>query len=518
MNRKQQIEKLNIDREFDIIVIGGGATGLGCAIDAASRGYRTLLLEKNDFAKGTSSRSTKLVHGGVRYLAQGNIRLVKEALIERGRLLLNAPHVCHTLSFVLPSYKWWQKWYYGIGLWVYEFLSGKFSLGKTKMLSKNKTLRYLPDLAVRNLTGGILYYDGQFDDSRLAINLAQTAVDYGAVVINYCGVTGFVKSGNSIAGVHAKDEINGKEFTLKAKVVINATGVFADELLQLAEGHSEKTITPSQGVHLVVEKNFFKGNAGLMIPKTDDGRVLFAIPWYDKLVLGTTDTPVESITTEPKPLPEEIDFIINHFNRYAAADLKYSDIKSVFVGLRPLANSHDEMKTSIMPRGHVIKVLPSGLVHITGGKWTTYRRMAEQTVDIAIKTAGLKFSSCKTNNLKIHGWTDQDYPSHLSVYGKDATAIQQMMTNDISLAEKVHPLYAFTKAEIKWFIEEEMAETVEDILARRIRLLFLDAKAAMETAPLIAQLLAEQKGKDDTWAQQQLLSFNKLATNYLLEN
>lgn len=520
MNRKEQIDKLNLVKQYDIIIIGGGATGLGCAVDAASRGHQTLLLEKNDFAKGTSSRTTKLVHGGVRYLAQGNIRLVREALLERGRLLQNAPHVCHTLSFVVPSYKWWQKWYYGIGLSVYDFLSGKLSLGKTKLLSKSEVLRHLPGLSKINLTGGVLYFDGQFDDSRMAINLAQTAIEQGAVVINYCGVTGFRKNGTSISGVKAKDEISGKEFEFFSKAVINATGVFADGLLQLAEGHSEKTITPSQGIHLVVEKNLFKGNAGMMIPKTDDGRVLFAIPWHDKLLLGTTDTPVEHITTEPTPLKDEIDFIINHFNRYTESIIRYKDVKSVFVGLRPLTKVipktiGSERKTAIMPRDYAINVLPSGLVHVTGGKWTTYRSMAEHTIDKAIHKGGLKFSSCNTKHLKIHGWTDEKINTHLSAYGADANAIKQMMEEDISLSEKIHALYPYTMAEIKWFIEKEMAVTVEDILARRIRLLFLDAKAAMEAAPIVATKLASLTGNDVQWEKDQLEAFNKLAKNYL---
>jgi len=516
MNRHTELDKLKLEQEFDIIIIGGGATGLGCALDAASRGLKTLLLERYDFSKGTSSRSTKLVHGGVRYLAQGNVHLVREALLERGRLLRNAPHVCHALSFVVPAYKWWQKWYYGFGLWFYELLSGNLSLGKTKLLSRSVALQDLPDLSPNHLTGGVLYFDGQFDDSRLAINLAQTAIEQGAIVINHVNVTGFSKEGKTITGVTAKDEISGDEFTIKAKVVVNATGVFADALLQLAEGHSEQTIAPSQGIHLVIEKHFFKGNAGMMIPKTDDGRVLFAIPWHDKLVLGTTDTPVEHITLEPRPLKEEIDFIIRHFNRYTTAEIDYSDVKSVFVGLRPLAKVGSEKKTSVMPRDHVIKVLPSGLVHITGGKWTTYRKMAEKTIDKAIQSAGLKFFPSKTKDLKIHGWQYSDTENHLSVYGSDAAAIQQMMVSDISLAEKIHPSYAFTKAEIKWFIENEMATTVEDILARRLRLLFLDAKAAMESAPVVVSILSACTCKDQFWEQQQLDAFNELANGYLL--
>jgi glycerol-3-phosphate dehydrogenase len=516
MNRTEQLNKLSQEKQWDIIIIGGGATGLGCAVDAASRGYKTLLLEKYDFAKGTSSRATKLVHGGVRYLAQGNIRLVREALFERGRLLQNAPHVCHTLPFVVPSYKWWQKWYYGFGLWIYEFLSFKLSLGKTKLLSKAGALRNLPDLSINNLSGGVLYFDGQFDDSRLAINLAQTAAEQGAAVINYCGVIQFIKEGNKITGVKAKDELTGNQFEIKGTVVINATGVFADDLLQLAENHSEKTISPSQGIHLVVEKIFFKGAAGMMIPKTDDGRVLFVIPWHDKLLLGTTDTPVDAITTEPRPLKEEIDFVISHFNRYTASDISTADVKSVFVGLRPLAKMSNEKKTSVMPRDHVIKVLPSGLVHVTGGKWTTYRSMAEHAVNKAVQSVGIKLLPCNTKKLKIHGWADSKDNSHLSIYGADAGAIKKIMEQDNSLAEKIHPVYPYTKAEIKWVVENEMAMTVEDILARRIRLLFLDAKAAMEAAPGVADYLAVLLNLTPEEKEAQLNHFNKLAAGYLL--
>ncbi len=516
MKRKEQLDLLSQVKEFDILIIGGGATGLGCAVDAASRGYKTLLLEKYDFAKGTSSRATKLVHGGVRYLAQGNIRLVREALLERGRLLRNAAHVCNSLSFVVPSYKWWQKWYYGIGLWGYEFLSGNLSLGKTTLLSQNKVLQLLPDLSVHNLSGAILYFDGQFDDSRLAVNLAQTAIEQGAIVINYCSVIGFTKDGNIINGVKAKDAISGNEFEIKAKAVINATGVFADSLLQIAEGHSETTIAPSQGIHLVVEKHFFKGRAGMMIPKTDDGRVLFAIPWHDKLLIGTTDTPVDQITAEPKPLPEEIDFIIKHFNRYTASVISYKDVKSVFAGLRPLAKVSGTKKTAVMPRDHVIKVLPSGLIHVTGGKWTTYRSMAEHTVNKAMRYARLHISPCKTKHLKIHGSKVDKIPDQLSVYGTDALFIKRMMEDNISLSEKIHPAYPYTKAEVKWVIENEMAITVEDILARRIRLLFLDAKAAMEAAPVVAEMLTALTGNNASWKQEQLDQFNRLAKNYLL--
>ena len=516
MQRDQSLQQIKGTLQWDIIIIGGGATGLGCAVDAASRGLKTLLLEKYDFAKGTSSRSTKLVHGGVRYLEQGNIRLVREALFERGRLLKNAPHVCHTLAFVVPSYKWWQKWYYAFGLWWYEFLSGKLSLGKTKLLSKKEALQYLPDMAAEKLSGGVLYFDGQCDDSRLAINLAQTATEQGATLLNYVGVTGFIKEGGIINAVMATDEISSTTYEISGKVVINATGVFADEVLQMAEGNNEQTIAPSQGIHLVVDKHFFKGSVALMIPKTEDGRVLFAIPWHDKLLLGTTDTPIENITTEPKPLKDEIDFIIHHFNLYASSKIGYSDVLSVYVGLRPLAKTGTEKITSVMPRDHHIVVLPSGLIHVTGGKWTTYRSMAEHAVDKAITQAGLKKLACKTQHLQLHGWVSANDNSYLSTYGADAVLIKKQIESDPSLAQKIHPKYPYTKAEVIWMVQHEMAITVEDILARRIRLLFLDAKAAIEAAPMVAAIMANEMQKEEAWVSQQVAAFSKLATGYLL--
>ncbi|MEN9909213.1 MAG: hypothetical protein RLZZ540_2362 [Bacteroidota bacterium] len=517
MNREEKLKQLRENNEFDIVIIGGGATGLGCAVDAASRGYKTLLLEKYDFAKGTSSRSTKLVHGGVRYLAQGNIHLVREALLERGRMLRNAPHICHKLGFVVPVYKWWDKCYYGFGLWIYEFLSTKFSLGKTRILSKNETLNHLPDLDSTDLKGGVLYYDGQFDDSRLAINLAQTAIELGALVLNYCAVTDFIKKDNKIIGLKAKDELSNQEYSIKAKVVVNATGVFADAILQKSEGHSEETIAPSQGIHLVLNKSYFEGLSAMLIPKTSDGRVLFVIPWHDKLVLGTTDTPVKEVALEPKPLEEEIHFIINHFNKYSKHKIDYADVNSVFVGLRPLVKVGAEKKTALLSREHSIKVLPSGLINVVGGKWTTYRSMAEQTINKAIQSSGLKFVRCKTRHLKIHGYTKEKNIFDLAIYGSDAHLIQEMIAADVSLSEKIHPSYSYTKAEVVWAVKKEMALTVEDVLARRIRLLFLDARAAIDAAPIVAGIMASLLEKNSEWQQEQVATFKKLAQGYLIK-
>jgi glycerol-3-phosphate dehydrogenase len=501
--------------QWDVVIIGGGATGLGCALDAASRGLKTLLLEKYDFAKGTSSRATKLVHGGVRYLQQGNVRLVMEALHERGRLLKQAPHICHTLPFVLPFYRWWEKWYYGFGLTIYEWLSGKYSLGKTSVISKRKLDEYLPALKKDKIYGGILYYDGQFDDSRLAICLAQSAARAGAVLLNYCAVTGFTKTNGKITGVHAYDTESEIECSINATVVINATGVFADELLQLTEEGHMPTITPSQGIHIVIDKHFFEGNHALMIPKTDDDRVLFAIPWYDKVLVGTTDTAVSHIDAEPRALEDEIAFVISHFNRYAKQPIQRSDVKTIFAGLRPLAKSTGG-KTAVMPRDHKITVLPSGLVHITGGKWTTYRSMAEHAIDAAIKAAGWPARDCQTRKQQLHGYTQQPEKGHWGMYGSEAAAIRQLMQDNESLQQLIHPQYPFTAAEVVWATRFEMAITVEDMLARRIRLLFIDAAAALATAPAVARIMAGEMNKDELWIAGQLQSFETLAKGYMV--
>lgn len=526
MKRDEMLQQLNEPVEWDIIIIGGGATGLGAAVDAASRGYKTLLLEQHDFAKGTSSRSTKLIHGGVRYLAQGNIKLVKEALRERGILLKNAPHVTSNVSFVMPSYHWWEKYYYGIGLKIYDLLAGKLGLGKTQMLSKKSVLHLLPTISAKGMSGGVLYKDGQFDDARLAINLAQTAAEQGATVINYCKVVGLRKGIKKINGLFARDLLTGKEYELKCKVVINATGVFTDDVLQMDEKERSELVSPSQGVHLVIDKKFFPGDKAMMIPKTDDGRVLFAVPWHDKVVVGTTDTPVEESSLEPVAYEDEIEFIITHINRYLDVDISRSDIKSVFVGLRPLVHMKGQKNTALLNRDHTILVSASGLVTITGGKWTTYRKMAKDVVNNAAFVAKLAKKECVTDELKIHGFpgmnagaiqntgTNQD--EHLSYYGSDAAHIKQLCKENSEWNETIAESYPYTKGEIIWFIRNEMAITAEDVLARRIRLLFLDAKAALNAAPVVAALMAKEMNKDEAWIKEQVTSFEEVANNYIL--
>jgi len=517
MDREKMLAQLKLVPEWDIIIIGGGATGLGAAVDAASRGYKTLLAEQADFSKGTSSRSTKLVHGGVRYLAQGNIKLVREALRERGLLLKNAPHVCHNLSFIIPSFHWWQKWYYGIGLTIYEVLSAKLSLGKTKILGKKNTRELLPAISSRNLSGGVLYQDGQFDDSRLAINLAQTAEEQGAFLINYCKLTALTKTGTRITGVVLEDVLSQQQYTVSSRSVINATGIMTDTIMRLDNPAHQPIVSPSQGVHIVVDEKFFPGKQAMMIPKTDDGRVLFAVPWHDKVVLGTTDTPVNEIVAEPRPLKEEIDFILHHINRYLSSDIRHTDIKSVFAGLRPLIKVKGKKMTAILPRDHTTIVGGSGLVTITGGKWTTYRTMGKHAVDNAAFSAKLEMRPCVTESLLIHGHTAgvvTDDP--LFIYGSDATGISQLMTDRPELQEKIHPAFSYTGAMVVWAVQKEMAMTVEDVLARRTRALFLDAKAAMEAAPIVASIMAETMNRSQDWEKQQVADFIALAEKYLI--
>jgi glycerol-3-phosphate dehydrogenase len=517
MNRIEMVQRLDEKKEWDIIIIGGGATGLGTAVDAATRGYKTLLVEQHDFAKGTSSRSTKLVHGGVRYLAQGNIKLVREALKERGLLLKNAPHITSNLSFILPCYSLWQKMFYGIGLKIYDVLAGKLGLGKTKILGRKKTKEYLPTIDSKNLCGAIVYQDGQFDDARLAINLAQTAAENGATLLNYCKAIQLVKHQNKINGIIVSDEISNKKYDLKCKVVINATGVFADEVLQMDDSSAKNIVNPSQGIHLVIDRIFFPGKDAMMIPKTEDGRVLFAVPWHDKVIIGTTDTSVESHSLEPKPLPVEINFVLHHINKYLDVDIQKKDVKSVFAGLRPLVKKGTSKKTAFLPRDHTIIVSTSGLVTITGGKWTTYRKMANDVLNNAVFVAKLNKKKSVTDFLKIHGWVNNvDKSNPLHFYGSDAVQIKNLCKENETWGEPIHSSLPNIKAEIIWALRNEMAVNVEDILARRTRILFLDALAAIEAAPLVAKMIAKELIKDDEWVNQQINDFNSVAKQYLL--
>jgi glycerol-3-phosphate dehydrogenase len=517
VNRKESIRALQETKQWDLIVIGGGATGLGIAVDASKRGYKCLLLEKNDFAKGTSSRSTKLVHGGVRYLAQGNIKLVVEALRERSYLLSNAPHLTRIQPFIIPVYSYFLKWFYGIGLMVYDLLAARRSVGKTNWLSKSTVLNAMPSIRKIGLKGGIRYSDGQFDDARLAIALAMTAHDQGATVLNYASVISLKKEKGKVVGVEAELELEGTRVVIAAKSVINATGVFVDAILDMDDPASPAMVMPSQGVHLVIDKKFFPGAHALMIPKTRDGRVLFALPWQEHVVIGTTDTPLDSISEEPVALEEEIEFIISHFNEYNEKRIDRKDVLSVYAGLRPLVKSTNADNTALASRDHTIMVSPSGLVTITGGKWTTYRKMANDAVNNAAFISKLPAVKCSTKNLRLHGYTSTvRYGDFLSSYGADADIIQQWMQEDPMLSVKVHPNHEYRRAEVVWSVKMEMAMTVEDILARRCRMLLLDARAALEAAPIVARIMAPLLDKDKDWEEEQVTQFRELATQYLI--
>ena len=524
MDRAAIIEQLEKQPDpWDIIIIGGGATGLGAAVDASARGYRTLLLEQSDFAKGTSSRSTKLVHGGVRYLRQGNVSLVRKSLSERGLLLLNAPHLAHDQSFIIPTYARGSGLFYGVGLKFYDLMAGKLSLGRSQLLSREQTLSRLPTLEPRGLRGGVVYHDGQFDDSRLAVNLAQTAADLGGAPLNYMRVTGLLKTAGRVRGIRACDAETGREYELHSRVVINATGVFVDEILRLDNPAAEPLVAASQGVHLVLDASYLPGDFALMVPRTDDGRVLFAVPWLGKVIVGTTDTPVDRVTLEPLAMEEEIDFILSHAARYLVHKPRRSDVLSVFAGLRPLVKPSRRQKTASVSRDHYLFVSPAGLVTITGGKWTTYRKMGEDAVNRAATVGGLGKRASTTKHLRIHGWqpagagTDANPAGPLQPYGSDASAIRALISSQPALGAPLHPRLPYLKAQVVWAARREMARTVEDVLARRTRALFLDARASIEAAPAVAELLAAELRHDDTWRRDQVNDFTLLARGYLLK-
>jgi glycerol-3-phosphate dehydrogenase len=505
---------------WDIIVIGGGATGMGIAVDAATRGFDVLLLEAKDFGKGTSSRSTKLVHGGVRYLEQGNVSLVMEALKERGLLRQNAPHLVSDLAFIVPNYSWWEAPFYGIGLKLYDMLAGKYGFGKSRLLSFEETLERLPTLQKEGLRGGVIYYDGQFDDARLLIHLAATAADHGAALVNYMPVTGITKDGEGyVNGIIARDEESGQQYTIPARVVVNATGIFTDQVRHMADPEVPAMVEPSQGIHLVFERSFLSGDTAIMVPRTSDGRVMFAIPWHQHTLVGTTDTPIEGPSYEPRPFEEEIQFILDTAAQYLSRPPKRSDVLSVYVGIRPLVKATGAAgKTSALSRDHTIHVDNSGLLTITGGKWTTYRHMAEDCVDHAITLGRLREEPCSTKNLKIHGYRkDIDDLGSLWVYGSDADAVRQIATRDAYLGEPLHPSLPYIGAEVVWAARQEMARTVEDVLARRTRALFLNAKAASEMAQPVARIMAQELHKNESWIAQQVTEFQRLAQQYSLQ-
>ncbi|MFN7999395.1 MAG: FAD-dependent oxidoreductase [Bryobacteraceae bacterium] len=518
MNRDSMYRRLRSHAgRWDLLIIGGGATGVGIAIDAAARGYDVLLLEQHDFGKGTSSRSTKLVHGGVRYLEQGNISLVMEALRERGLLLRNAPHLVHDRAFVVPNYDWWEAPFYGLGLKVYNLLAGKYGFGASRILSKEETLERLPTINTDGLRGGVVYFDGQFDDSRLLINMVTTAYEKGATLLNYAPVVRLTKDAEGfVNGVAARDTVTGEEFQAEAGAVINATGPFVDAVRRQADPFIKPMIAPSQGIHLVFDRSFLPGDSAIMVPHTSDGRVMFAIPWHEHTLIGTTDTSIPEASLEPAPQEQEIEFILSTAALYLAKRPSREDILSVFTGIRPLVKTGEGANTAALSRDHTIHIDESGLLTICGGKWTTYRHMAEDCVNQAAMLARLPERPCVTENLNLHGF----HPSvakfgHLKVYGSDAPLILDLAQTQPALAKPLDEQLPYLGAEVVWAARQEMAETVEDILARRTRALFLNARAALRMAPRVAELMARELKRDEAWAGREVQSFQPVARNFL---
>lgn len=510
MQRHEQLEKLN--QVFDVLVIGGGATGLGVALDSAARGYSTLLLEARDFAQGTSSRSTKLVHGGVRYLEQGDVKLVYEALHERGRLMHNAPHLVHELRFLVPAYKWWQLPYYSAGLVTYDLLSGRLRLSRSSIVTSAGAMKAVPTIEPEGLMGGVIYSDSQFNDTRLAMIIARTAVKHGATLINDMSVRELIKSRGRLIGVVAEDAESRERHEIRARAIINATGVFTDQVRRLDEPTSDKMIAPSQGIHLVLDRRFLPADTGILVPKTEDGRVIFILPWQGRTLVGTTDTEVPEPSMEPTAHEDEIDFVLRHAARYLTREPTREDILSVFAGLRPLvrpANGSDS--TAALSRDFTLIESPSGLVTITGGKWTTYRAMAEDAVDHAAGVAGLPKQPSITENLQLVGH-DSQIP-RWQEFGASEAEVRQY---ESEYPGDLHPRLPYNMAMVAYVVDKEMPVKLEDVLSRRLRALILDARAAIEAAPKTADLMARLQNRDEAWARQQVDAFQDLATNHYL--
>ena len=516
MKREDVIAKINEEIIWDVLVIGGGATGLGIALEACTRGYSTLLVEQSDFAKSTSSKSTKLVHGGVRYLAQGNLKLVREASIERGLLYKNAPHIVKNLRFIIPVYTRWNRLKYTIGLKLYDWISGSLSLGSSVFIGRKEVIKNLPTINSKKLRGGVLYHDGQFDDARLAINIAQTIFDNGGFAINYMQVKDMLRKKEKVCGAIITDKESSKEFNIKAKAIVNATGIFVDDIIRMDDPKAQKSIAVSQGAHIVLDKKFLQSDDAIMIPKTSDGRVLFIVPWHDKLIAGTTDTPVQSASLEPIALEEEIQFILQTATSYLTLKPSRKDVLSIFAGLRPLAAPKEKGNdTKEISRSHKIIVSPSKLFTIIGGKWTTYRKMGEEMIDKIENELHWNSTASITSSLHIHGYSNTtDIQDPLYFYGSDEAAVKNLIskTGDVWISDTL----CIHKAQVVWAIREEMAMTVEDILSRRTRAILLDAKESLHIASVIAVIMAEEMNKDQIWIDEQVKAFNAVAKNYVI--
>lgn len=498
LDRNRHLERLRQAGIFDILVVGGGATGLGIAVDAAARGLSVALVEREDFAKGTSSRATKLVHGGVRYLAQGNVSLVREALRERSALLHNAPHLAQPLPFLMPAYgargRYWDRLFYGAGLTIYDLMAGKAGLGHTQFLDRDATLQTMPGVRADSLAGSVKYWDGQFDDARLAVTLARTAASLGAAIINHCPAQGLLHQDGRVIGASLRDAETGQGFDVQARCVVNATGAWVDTLRRMDNGRDSRMVAPSQGIHLVVDREFLPGDHALLIPRTSDGRVMFAVPWLGKVLLGTTDTPRESIESEPSPLAEEVSAILHETGDYLARKPSAADVRSLWGGVRPLVKppQDSDAETRKVSREHLVLIDDSGLVTVTGGKWTTYRAMAEEVLDRCIE-AGLvaDHSACQTAHLKLVGATGNSAhrlsdPPGAHLYGSESQALDDLpgANNELGMG--------LSEAMVRFAVREEGARTIEDVLARRSRILFLDATMAAGLAEEVAGIIADE--------------------------
>lgn len=515
--RADLLARLAEPRVWDLAVVGGGASGLGVALQAARLGLSVVLLEAHDFAQGTSSRSTKLLHGGVRYLAQGHLPLVYEALHERRALLEAAPHIARPLPFVMPAYRWGEQLFYGAGLKLYDALAGRASLGSTRFLGREATMHAVPGVKTEGLRGGVQYWDGQFDDARLALALARTAAIHGALVVNHLPVTGLIESAGQVAGVQARDAENGRTFEVQARCVVNATGVWVDGLRDMdAQAHGlsvDPLVRPSQGIHLVVDASFWPGERALLVPSTRDGRVLFAVPWLGKVLLGTTDTPRPEALPEPVPLREEVDLILQEAGHYLARQPIRADVRSIWAGLRPLVNEarpDGSGGTSRVSREHRIDISGSGLLTVTGGKWTTFRAMGADVLK-AGASAGLlpeKAAQAAPWSPLVGAPQAAGQPTLAAApgwhsYGSEASYIKTLPGGDMQW------LPGLGEAAVRFAARHEYARTVEDVLARRSRWLMLDASLASTWAPRVAQVLAQETGIDP-----RLPEFEALARRY----
>lgn len=508
LDRAALLSRLRANPEPDVLVIGGGATGLGCAVDAASRGHSVVLLEGHDFAKATSSRATKLIHGGVRYLAQGRVHLVREALLERTRLLANAPHLVRPLQFVVPAYDRFDRLKYAAGLKLYDLLSGKHGIGPSLVLDPAGTAGIMPGLERRGLRGGVAYWDAQFDDARLAIALMRTVMDHGGLALNYLCVDELLIETGRVAGVCACDLESGERFVIRARAVINATGVWSDRIRAMERPQLRPLLRPSRGVHVVVDRNFLSGDEALLVPRTRDGRVLFGIPWQGRVIFGTTDTACDETPLEPEPRPEEVDLVLEGVAPYLSRAPVRTDVRSVFAGLRPLVGADAGKGTGRLSREHLVEVSFGGLITITGGKWTTYRRMAEDAVDAAEDRAGLRKGRCVTAQLRVHGASDDPAAD---AYGTERGVVDSLPGSGRPVGEGL----TLTEAEVRHAVRCELARSVEDVLARRHRGLFLDARRARAASPAVARIMTVELGRDESWCREQMKRFRELARAYL---